>query len=650
MIPLSLNAFLKRAELVGAVVSLPRTDIEALASCAVVAAAIFASRAVAATPPPRIFFTDLASGPNSGGENNNGTIVTIYGKWFGAAQGTSTVTVGGGAVASYLQWGAAAPGPMGIEKIAVAIGSAAQTGPVVVHTANGDSNNDVTFTVRAGTIHCVSTTGSNTDTGDFPNHCWATIPYAKDTIAAGDIAYIEDGVTQTAVDNYSAALSLDNNGATNTGTAGMPKALVAYPGATVTVGTPTSTLGIRTPNICATFQYWVLAGFVIRGETGLSLGQDYFTVVGNDLSCTGASGYACIEPYGNYQNYWGNYIHDTGQACGCNPNTCKLYHAVYFGVSNHDEFAWNVVDPDPNHTGVAGCRAIQFHTTDCSGLDDYDIHVHDNIIRDAICDGINLVTVDPDLGPVEVYNNVIYHVGTGPAPAGVESDYACVYTSANANPSPTANVEIYNNTVYDCGSRGNGSSGGFTVTINTRLRNNIVLAVDGAEPYLTGASSGCVTGSNNIFFGAGAPPTCANLGGSINSDPELMSVMTGDFHLMMGSPARNAGVTISTLLTDLDGVLRPQGTAYAIGAYEYDVGFTPPPQPDAGLDAGMDAGAGQDAGQVSAPDGGRGGDGGPGSVGGGCNCANGGMAVQALLFATLLPGLRRRRRTRGLTR
>src|SRR5580692_5897987 len=81
---------------------------------------------------PAIFFTDLTSGPNTGGENNNGTILTIYGKNFGATQGTSTVTVGGGAVAAYKLWdghGVSQVGPGQYETISVAIGSAAATGP-----------------------------------------------------------------------------------------------------------------------------------------------------------------------------------------------------------------------------------------------------------------------------------------------------------------------------------------------------------------------------------------------------------------------------------------------------------------------------------------------------------------------------------------
>ena len=51
--------------------------------------------------PPSIFFSDLESGPNTGGQNNKGVWVTIWGKGFGATQGTPTVTVGGGAVDNY---------------------------------------------------------------------------------------------------------------------------------------------------------------------------------------------------------------------------------------------------------------------------------------------------------------------------------------------------------------------------------------------------------------------------------------------------------------------------------------------------------------------------------------------------------------------
>src|SRR5438270_10756494 len=54
--------------------------------------------------PPRIFFSDLESGPNSGGRKNLGVWVTIWGKGVGAERGASTVTIGGGAAAEDPIW------------------------------------------------------------------------------------------------------------------------------------------------------------------------------------------------------------------------------------------------------------------------------------------------------------------------------------------------------------------------------------------------------------------------------------------------------------------------------------------------------------------------------------------------------------------
>ena len=60
---------------------------------------------------------------------------------------------------------------------------------------------------------------------------------------------------------------------------------------------------------------------------------------------------------------------------------------------------------------------------------------------------------------------------------------------------------------------------------------------------------------------------------SLYADPRLAGA--ADAHLRPGSPAIDAGVTLSKVSADFDGVTRPQGVACDIGAYEYKHATTP---------------------------------------------------------------------------
>ena len=184
----------------------------------------------------RIFYSDLDSGPNTGGQNGKGAIVTIYGRGFGSTRGNSTVSVGGGAVDNYPLWSDT--------KIALQLGTAAQTGNIIVNVAGGSSSNGIPFTVRSGNIYFVATSGSDSNNGSYTSP-WRTITKAKSALAAGDIAYVMDGVSQTGMDDYNASLAIASSGSS-----GRPKALVAYPGAKVTIGnTSGPEFGVRTPSI-----------------------------------------------------------------------------------------------------------------------------------------------------------------------------------------------------------------------------------------------------------------------------------------------------------------------------------------------------------------------------------------------------------------
>jgi IPT/TIG domain len=501
---------------------------------------------------PAIFFTDLVSGPNSGGENGNGTILTLYGARFGATQGASTVTVGGGLVASYKQWSDT--------KISVALGAAAQTGNVVVTTANGPSNGTV-FTVRAGNIFCVSTSGDDSNTGGFPSNCWATIVHAKNTITAGDIAYVEDGVSATATDNYTAALSIQS-----AGTASSPIALVAYPGATIMIGTVSSNYGVRVPNITVTANNWVLAGFHLQGLSGLDLGgasgTDGFRIVGNDMYCPNGDGAsACLHAAtATNVKFLGNRVHDTSANIA---SPSKLFHSVYFTTnSNHIDVGWNEIGP------ANACRGIQFHST--GGNNQFDLHVHDNYIHDIRCDAINFTTVDPSLGPVEAYNNLLVHVGAGPDPLEGPADYAGVAvlnaTNQGSPCSTNCTVKIYNNTIYDAGAQQTSGNGDIVVKPgpNTVLTQNNIFQQLSSEAYISGG--GTFTCDTNVFFGAGSgTASCMN---RINQDPLFVNVTGRDFHLLTGSPAVDKALTPPCPATDKDGVTRPQVVGCDVGAYE----------------------------------------------------------------------------------
>ncbi len=153
------------------------------------------------------------------------------GNGFGASRGSSTVTVGGGAADNYPIWSPT--------KVTFQLGAAAVTGNIVVHVAGKGDSNGLPFTVRAGNDYFVTSAGDDTHAGSIASP-WQTIAHAKDSLAAGNVAYLGtsagDSVSQTGTYRYGASLSIDMNDGTNQGTAAAPKALVVYPGATATVG------------------------------------------------------------------------------------------------------------------------------------------------------------------------------------------------------------------------------------------------------------------------------------------------------------------------------------------------------------------------------------------------------------------------------
>jgi uncharacterized protein (TIGR03437 family) len=555
---------------------------------------------------PVLFFSDITSGPNTGGENGNGAYVTIYGNYFGASQGSSTATAGGGVMVNCKIWGAAW---LWYRKLTCQLGPAAASGNLAV-TVNGQSSNPLPFTVASGNIYFVSTAGSDNNPGSFASP-WGTLLNARNVMQPGDITYIMNGVSQSSDDGtgWDSALLLSGGGQGNWCSAsGLPRAMVAYPGATVTIGNPTGgspDFGMRTSDCQGNY---VFAGIGFQAPAQPGSGANYRFVAG-DITCPytqGSGGGACFgTSQASYIYFYGNHVYNAGAV-----NASALFQGVYFSTdSNYVDMGWNLVE------NVRGCRGVQVHSSplgsggpsDPTGRDQYAISIHDNTIHDTQCDGIVVDTVDPSQGPVSVYNNVVYNAGQGPDNPEQSGAWNCIdIPGSTANgPNGSGTVEVFNNTLFACGTFANppygsdnngiaenGDESEGAPAIYVHSRNNLIYSVATAlypagVPYfvawnpVTGGLCAntdiCawLYGTNNLLYGGGPPVTdLTEIVGSMNEDPLLVSTSLPDLHLTSGSPAAQAGFSVGGVAVfgidntgrDHDGFPRP--AVPAIGAYE----------------------------------------------------------------------------------
>jgi hypothetical protein len=551
---------------------------------------------------PVLFYSDLDSGPNVGGEGgSDGTFVCVYGENFGTAPGS--FTVGGIEVAVDKLW--ADPGqPYVPGHYAKACGQinhltadGAQT--IQLTTASGASN-PLPFTVRPGKIYWVETTGSDSSGQGTEGSPWATITKCNSQLAAGDICLIGPGVKLTTTGNFHIALQLSSSGK-----AGLPKTIVAYPGAAVAVNVSSINGGRALESYLdgANISYWTIAGITFDGGSftvEFNRGS-HIRFIDNDVMCSGAG---CIYGNGNgggftttgypgnpapgdgdvaYLWVYGNRFHSIGsQAAG------KKYHNVYFSSStNHVWFGWNTVDGSQG----GACRGVQFNNTTANGnagIGQWDLHVFNNAIHNTKCDGINFATVDPSKGAtnpltglpdpshygVEAYNNVIYNAGDGlsyPYNTSGEAHYSCIYSPGAAS-AGSGSIRIYNNTLYNCGNNPGAFYSGDKVAVAADgsavrmvLTNNIIVQTT-AIPYFAATSKGALSGSYNDCYGNGS---CSSTFGAttLEVNPDFVNARANDFHLQSGSPVIGVSPATPAPVTDGDGLLR--FAPYTLGAYDF---------------------------------------------------------------------------------
>src|SRR5713101_5480671 len=371
----------------------------------------------------------------------------------------------------------------------------------------------------------VSLTGSDNNPGSL-SQPFATINHGASVLHPGDMLYIRAGT-------YAESLHAIPGGTSWT----TPVTVAAYPGETVTLQPNAGSDSVLV--FAAASEEFIIIQGLILDATNVNLDAVKITYSSN----AGASSH--IRPQndeiknahngmgvlitndpstGNntdYNEFINDNIHDNGSN--------SLEHGLYIH-SNH-----NLIDGcDVYNNAGYGIHFYKSSIGSSSVDDSFNIvrnnRVHDNgIFGNSGSSGILFSNGDSNLA----YNNIVWN-----NPQGIIVDFG------------VTNSQIFNNTVY------NNNLGPAGIVIdwgtNTIVENNISFQNANGD-YMDGATG---TVQDHNLFGI---------------NPLFVNPATSDFHLHAGSPAIDAGVTLAQVPVDADGIIRPQGMAYDIGAYEFPV-------------------------------------------------------------------------------
>ncbi|MEC5216382.1 hypothetical protein RCH09_001328 [Actimicrobium sp. GrIS 1.19] len=543
--------------------------------------------AATANTTPVVLYTDIVSGPTSGGENNNGAYLSIFGRHLGSGGlgSTTKVFVGASEVASYrpAQTSKVAS-DVGVEQITVQVGAlgGATQGvalPIKIVVNGTTSNTDVTFTPNPGRLLYVDNVAGNDATavpGDINKpYRFVQTPAlytggAWSAVRPGDIIVMRGHGnakpwTDVGFENYFMRFR-DKSGTAPTGAVGTGAiALMGYPGEDAFIrGTLANGMtggcisAINGQSFPGLGQGAVISNLRIdcEGYDG-PISQEIFghnwRVINNDLSASTAptSGnsvprMAGITGNGNNAVWYGNHIHDIQGSSG----EC---HGIYIDGDGSYEIAWNSIH------NIRSGNGFQVYVDGSNGTTvANNVNLHHNLIHDVSKHGINIA--DGSRNNIKLWNNIVYNVQ---------------FAALRFNSTILGSTQVFNNTFFNTNQNGNTGYGALTNDSNlpagsVDIENNIFY-VAGGTPYNSGStglpgSAGTIT--RNLWFnGAGSTAFDSS---PVVGDPRFVSNGV-DFHLSANSPAIGSGSLTAAVkaLVTTDFVAWLRGLTIDLGALQH---------------------------------------------------------------------------------
>ena len=526
------------------------------------------------TGAPYILYTDILSGPASGGENNKGAYLSLFGKNFGGSGLGTTVKVyvNNVEVDNYRYLGDSL-GRLDVQQITVQVGALGNPTPGVALpikvVVNGvASNTDHTFTVQPGDIIFVDNVNGDDATGAVGD---ISRPYrhvqtsslsaaAYGRAQAGDIIVMRGTGTawqDVGFEGYFCRFR-DKSGSAPTGAAGTgPITVMGYPGEDVFINmtraitTKGAISGINGESFPGMGQWVTVANLRVEGggddgAINLQVYGDSWRVVNNEITATTAQTTARaggIAGNGASVAYLGNRIHDVN-------GNGQENHGIYIDGDGSYEIGYNAIE------NIAGGNGFQIYANGTNGSSmTNNVTLHHNLIHDVNKHGINVA--DGARNGITIFDNIVYNTKVAGLRFNTNTLHGC---------------KIYNNTFYNTNTSVNASYAAIMNDWNLPsdaldLENNIFWPHPGTA-YGAGAVSGAGIVSNNLWYNGtgGYGPDASPLTG----DPLFVTAGT-DFHIQTGSPAVDTGAAAvaGTVDTDYDATtVRPLGVRVDVGAYE----------------------------------------------------------------------------------